>query len=131
VGAARVYTTRFLYAETKTTVTFVVPEGFRAVIRSLTVCNLYAGATAVNVKVHGVYVAMLPIPAQYDSRNVSLSCVAFERETVQLELVQPNTHAMLCGYLFTDTDGDPPWVPPATSKPIEPSPPRPGQLPHR
>lgn len=111
----RSYSERLLYAEgAGKTRTFTVPEGLRAVVKFVSArTEDPAGNAAAYLSVHGVWAWHANLPAFNSLLATELFLVAYERETIQLVTVGLATYAMVCGYLFVDTEGDPPWAPAA------------------
>jgi hypothetical protein len=111
---ARVYTTRVLYAKEAGIYVFTVPAKKRFVVRTITLVNYFAGAVSADVVVHGITIAAIGIPAQYQSANFELRAVAFEGETVRMNISHTGLNGMLTGHLFDDLAGKPPEAgPPA------------------
>lgn len=118
----RVYTTRFIHGEAVGKYTLEVPAGRRAVVKSVSMINVGAGQSSVGLAVHGVYVVSFILPVQYKTEYVSLSSVAYEHETIRLEINALPAQVMVTGYLYEDIDAehlDFTFTPTAASKPGE------------
>lgn len=114
---ATVYTTRFLYTEGPgATKTYTVPDGKRAVVRSVFFMAYAAAGMTFWVTVHGITVVYWSNQAVTAYNSLDVRLVAYERETIQLLTTGPDARAMVTGFLFDD-----PYGPPAETKPTPPA----------
>lgn len=99
-----VYSVRFLLATGNgIVVTYTVPAGHRAVVRSVLATNEQATASYFYVQLNGFSIWAADLPAA--RRSVDLECrlVAAAGERIGVYTVGPEIRVAVSGYLFVDT----------------------------
>lgn len=101
--AARVYSVRFLQHQlVDAGQTYWVPEGFRAVVRSVTGNSNGAAGCLVFVAVAGLYVWSFRFPASQGGVQSELRLVAYAGESLTLYHSGTGVASHMSGFLFAD-----------------------------
>lgn len=104
---ARVYTQRLAYARGEgTTVTYEVPEGFRAVVRNV-ICQCTAVGDGYHLYTHGYYAWRFLSQVAFDHNTFETRLVLYERETMTVVTFGPSASVLIAGQVFEDPDGKP------------------------
>lgn len=82
-------------------VSYQVPDGYRAVVKSICARSYGAGA-GLNVKVHGRIVCVFNFPAANTTQNLELMVVAYQRQTISAFTSSADVGVHVSGYLFKD-----------------------------
>jgi hypothetical protein len=107
--AIRAYSERFLQGEgVGVALTYTVPEGKRALVRSIAYAAQAVSGGQIWLRVHGVYTWFAFLPATGGGLSVELRQVAYERETITVSTYVVNIGFHVAGYLFDDPIGRPP-----------------------
>lgn len=125
----RSYSERIAYTEVPLVWAGVeIPDGYRAVIKTIIAVNNTAAQAQVLVSAHGILVMSDGIPAASSLSRSGLHIVLYERETVRMYQYASNGAVSVHGYLFVDEDervefppiegagalpAPPPWLGPA------------------
>lgn len=104
--SARTYSERFLLMRgANVQAQYLVPAGFRAVVRCITVANLSLaqgnGALFVAERVCWFWLS----PGEYGSVWADVRIVAYQGEFLHLSLEGPDVAGSVSGYLFEDPPG--------------------------
>lgn len=117
-----VYSERFCYTEAPSSpMSYVVPEGMRAVITSVTGGNIGAAGALAQIKAHGIVIAFLHFPVDVYTRTLELYSVVYGGESMEVIAITSGVSAYVSGYLLSDPSnasgppggpGPPPQPPP-------------------
>lgn len=103
--APRPWSERFLLMTVPATwVSYTVPAGYRAVVRSITCVSAGTGAL-VQVAAAGGNLLYHVFQAGETTRNYDLRAVLYQHEAIMAYVSPLNTHAYISGYLFEDASG--------------------------
>jgi len=101
-----VYSTRFIRTSVATTwMTYTVPAGKRAVVKSISASNSTAAAGTAYVNVAGTAVMNVALQAKIYSEALAMAHVAYAGETISGYLSGPNMSLVVSGYLLDDPGG--------------------------
>lgn len=107
MAVARIYSYRFLAASVMNTwVTYYVPGGYRAIVKSVVVANLTAQPGLVYVNGPGTCLTIVDFPAAIGVEAVEMYQVVYGGESISCHLGLGSRTAQVSGYLFLD-DGTP------------------------
>ena len=95
-----VYSTRFCLNSQSGGVTYTVPAGQRAVVKSVSAFNTGATTLTVYLNVAGPTVWAADVPAQKGAALGGLLLVAYAGESVVLINQGPDLRSIVCGFLF-------------------------------
>lgn len=87
--------------------TFTVPEGRRAVVRSMSVLYWGAAGSSAFLYVHGIPLYYFVSLAANHVATLELRLTAYEGETIEMRLVGSDLSYALDGFLYADDDGRP------------------------
>ena len=100
-----IYSERFLHHSGQGEWTFVVPEGRRAVVKSIDCLTQLAEGAYVNLAVGPIFCTLIHCQDPFDIHHESMNVVAYQGEEIKLGISADTTHTSVCGYLFADPSG--------------------------
>lgn len=119
--ATRIYSVRFLQHQLANAgQTYWVPDGHRAVVRSVTGNSNGAAGCVMFVAVAGLYVWSFAFPASQGGKEVELRLVAYAGESLSLYLLGTGLAAHMSGFLFEDGGGAPAAAAPVVEMALAP-----------
>lgn len=101
--AFTVWSERFAIADTPGTVmVYTVPEGYRAVVRHISLVNSAQTGSATSVRIHGKLI-FFRVPAASTSEQVELRHPVYQRQTIKAQVNLSGSVLTVSGYLFRDS----------------------------
>jgi hypothetical protein len=100
-----VYSTTFLRTGSVGRWVYTVPQGYRAVVKNVTVMAFGAPPSNTWVIVEGIYTSYFTFPATAAFKEQTLMAVARPGEQVIAELSTAGTHTTVSGFLLRDVAG--------------------------
>ena len=99
------YSETFLRVSAQGTWGYIVPEGRRAVVKSITVMSFAAPPCAVWVLVGGLYVSYFDFQVANVARLQELMAVAYAGQRVEVQINKAGMHTSVSGFLLHDDSG--------------------------
>ena len=84
---------------------YIVPAGYRAVVRNINVMSFEGTSEFVWVSIAGHYVWGFRIPATSLGQNADVRQVAYAGQSILGYIGSAGVHLAVSGYLFADTSG--------------------------
>jgi hypothetical protein len=100
-----VYSERFIHHQAQGNWTFVVPEGMRAVVKSIDCLTQVAEGAYVNLAVGPIFATLIHCQDPNDVHHETMNVVAYQGEEIICGISATTTHTSVCGYLFADPSG--------------------------